>query len=57
MKDVRIILEKALEKGNGILNLRPAWVTRDFMPPGKRLGLKEEDYDAGEVWHPRLREV
>ncbi|MEE8324434.1 MAG: hypothetical protein V3R31_02145 [Candidatus Humimicrobiaceae bacterium] len=48
MKDVRIILEKALEKGNGILNLRPAWVTRDFMPPGKRLGLKEEDYDAGE---------
>jgi len=48
MKDIRSILEKALEKGNGILNLKPAWVTRDFMPPGKRLGLKEEDYDAGE---------
>ncbi len=48
MKDIRSILEKALEEGNGILNLKPAWVTRDFMPPGKRLGLKEEDYDAGE---------
>ena len=48
MKDIRIILEKALERGNGILNLKPAWVTRDFLPAGKRLGLKEEDYDAGE---------
>ena len=48
MKDIRAILEKALEEGNGILNLKPAWVTRDFLPPGKRLGLKEKDYDAGE---------
>ncbi len=48
MKDIRIILEKALEQGNGILNLKPAWVTRDFLPPGKRLGLKEEEYAAGE---------
>ncbi|MFC2159535.1 hypothetical protein ACFLQS_02325 [Actinomycetota bacterium] len=48
MNGTRIILEKALEEGNGILNLRPAWVTRDFLPPGKRLGLKEEEYNAGE---------
>ena len=47
MNDIRIILEKALEEGNGILNLKPAWVTRDFLPPGKRLGLKEEEYAAG----------
>jgi hypothetical protein len=44
----RSIIEKALEKGNGILNLEPAWVCRDFLPPGKRLGLKEEEYCCGE---------
>jgi len=44
----RILVEKALEGGNGILNLKPAWVARDFLPPGRRLGLKEEEYDAGE---------
>ncbi len=44
----RTIVEKALEKGNGILNLKPAWVARDFLPPGRRLGLKEEEYDVGE---------
>lgn len=44
----RSIIEKALEKGNGILNLEPAWVCRDFLPPGKRLGLKEEEYYCGE---------
>jgi len=44
----RAIVEKALEMGNGILNLKPAFVARDFLPPGRRLGLKEEEYDAGE---------
>lgn len=48
MDKVRVILEKALEEGNGILGLKPAWVTRDFLPPGRRLGLKEEEYDAGD---------
>lgn len=37
-----------LEKHNGILRLKPAWVARDFLPPGKRLGLPEEMYDLGE---------
>nr|MBC8448358.1 hypothetical protein [Chloroflexota bacterium] len=32
----------------GILRLEPAWVARDFLPPGRRLGLKEEEYDVGE---------
>lgn len=45
---MRKIVETALEKGDGILNLKPAWVARDFLPPGKRLGLKDEEYDAGE---------
>ncbi|MHB9128353.1 MAG: hypothetical protein ACYC3T_09165 [Candidatus Humimicrobiaceae bacterium] len=42
-----IIIEKALEKGNGVLNLKPAWVARDFLPPGRRLGLTEKEYNAG----------
>ena len=37
MLEKRTILEKELEKGNGILNLKPAWVARDFLPPGKIL--------------------
>jgi hypothetical protein len=44
----RAIVEKALAQGNGILRLKPAWVARDFLPPGRRLGLKEEEYDVGE---------
>ena len=44
----REIIENALAKGNGILRLEPAWVARDFMPPGRRLGLKEAEYEVGE---------
>jgi hypothetical protein len=44
----REIVEEALGKGNGILRLEPAWVARDFLPPGRRLGLKEEEYEVGE---------
>jgi len=44
----RSIVENALAKGDGILRLEPAWVARDFLPPGKRLGLKDEEYDVGE---------
>jgi len=44
----REIVENALAKGNGILRLKPAWVARDFLPPGRRLGLKEEEYKVGE---------
>lgn len=42
------IVENALASGNGILRLEPAWVARDFLPPGRRLGLKEEEYEVGE---------
>ncbi len=47
MADIRSIIERAIEDNSGILELEPAWVARDFLPPGKRLGLKEEDYDVG----------
>jgi len=46
--DIRGWIDKAIEKNNGILRMDPAWVARDFLPPGKRLGLKEEEYDVGE---------
>jgi hypothetical protein len=44
----REVVEEALAKGNGILRLEPAWVARNFLPPGRRLGLKEEEYEVGE---------
>ncbi|MCK5103037.1 MAG: hypothetical protein KAR17_09485, partial [Cyclobacteriaceae bacterium] len=47
MKDKRAIIERYIDRSNGILKLKPAWVTRDFLPPGRRLGLEEQDYYAG----------
>lgn len=48
MTDIRSIVEKTLSDSNGILKLKPAWVARDFLPPGKRLGLTEKEYNVGE---------
>jgi hypothetical protein len=48
MADTRVIVKEALEKGGGILRMMPAWVARDFLPPGKRLGLTDEEYNVGE---------
>ena len=31
-----------------MLRCEPAWVARDFLPPGRRLGLPEDQYDVGE---------
>jgi hypothetical protein len=39
---------RALSEGDGILRLEPAWVARDFLPPGRRLGLPDTAYDLGE---------
>jgi hypothetical protein len=33
----------ALEAGRGILHLAPAWVPRDFLVPGRRIRLAQED--------------
>jgi hypothetical protein len=38
----------AIGEGDGILRLKPAWVARDFLPPGRRLGLPDDAYDLGE---------
>jgi hypothetical protein len=41
-------LGRLLAEGNGVLRCDPAWVARDFLPPGRRLGLPEDAYDVGE---------
>jgi hypothetical protein len=46
--DPRDLTERLLNSGNGILRLEPAWVARDFLPPGRRLGLADDAYDVGE---------
>jgi hypothetical protein len=43
---VRSQLEKAMENGQGILRLAPAWVPRSFCRPGKRIKLHPDDYYA-----------
>ena len=44
---IRATVENELGKNNGMLRLRPAWVARDFLKPGRRLGLSEQRYDVG----------
>jgi len=46
--DARQLLDRMLAADNGILRLEPTWVARDFLPPGRRLGLPENAYDVGE---------
>lgn len=43
----RTIVETEIGRNNGLLRLEPAWVARDFLPPGKRLGLPEKEYHLG----------
>ena len=44
----RDVVERALADGAGILRLEAAWVAREWLPPGRRLGLPEESLDVGE---------
>ncbi|MCF7808319.1 MAG: hypothetical protein K9N38_07330 [Candidatus Marinimicrobia bacterium] len=48
MSDIHDQLQSLLEKNRGILRLSPAWVARDFIPPGKRLGLPVSQYNLGD---------
>ena len=48
MTGIREIVKNALEDGGGVLKLKPAWVARDFLPPGRRLGLTEKEYNVGD---------
>ena len=40
------LAERALEQGEGILRLAPAWVPRSFCVPGRRIKLHPDDYYA-----------
>jgi hypothetical protein len=48
MSETKALVEDLLANENGILRLKPAWVARDFLPPGRRLGIPEDQYDVGE---------
>ncbi len=43
---VRSIAQQALEQGQGIVRLKPAWVPRSFCIPGRRIKLHPDDYYA-----------
>jgi len=45
-KNVRSLVEGALEESNGLLRLAPCWVPRSFLQPGKRLKLHPDDLYA-----------
>jgi len=42
----RMIIERALEEGRGVVRLLPNWVPRSFCRPGRRLRLHPDDYFA-----------
>jgi hypothetical protein len=48
MEPVKKIIENELTRTAGILKLNPAWVARNFIPPGKRFNLPEEQYNLGD---------
>ncbi len=48
IETIHDVLDRALADGDGILRLEPAWVARDFLPAGRRLGLPESAYEVGE---------
>jgi hypothetical protein len=45
-KNVRGLVERALEQNGGLLRLAPCWVPRSFLQPGKRLKLHPDDLYA-----------
>jgi hypothetical protein len=45
---VRDRVDALLGDQGGVLRLEPAFVARDFLPAGRRLGLAESAYDVGE---------
>src|SRR5205809_4018403 len=45
-KNVKGLVEAALEETKGLLRLAPCWVPRSFLQPGKRLKLHPDDLYA-----------
>lgn len=47
VKSIADIVENEIKETRGILKLKPAWVARNFIPPGRRFNLPEEKYNLG----------
>src|SRR5512138_617877 len=45
-KNVKSLVESALQESGGLLRLAPCWVPRSFLQPGKRLKLHPDDLYA-----------
>lgn len=45
---IRDAVARALADGAGIIRLEATWVARDWLPPGRRLGLSEASLNVGE---------
>jgi hypothetical protein len=48
MEKLKRLIENEIKSNNGVLKLNPAWVARNFIAPGKRLGLPESQYNLGD---------
>jgi hypothetical protein len=48
MEKLKQLIEHQIKIANGIIKLNPAWVARNFIAPGKRLGLPESQYNLGD---------
>jgi len=48
MEALKQLIENQIKQTNGILKLNPAWVARNFIAPGRRLGLPESQYNLGD---------
>ena len=46
--NIQSLIDDEIKLNDGMLRLKPAWVARDFLPPGRRLGLPDEMYELGE---------
>ena len=44
--NVSAILDRAMDAGEGLLQLTPTWVPRSFLHPGKRIKLHPDDWYA-----------
>jgi hypothetical protein len=44
--NVAALLDRALDAGHGLLQLKPNWVPRSFLHPGKRIRLHPDDWYA-----------
>ena len=42
------VVKKELEAKKGLLRLRASWVAREFLKPGRRLGLSKKEYAVGD---------